>query len=272
VDSRASTRLWWHRAGRAAPERGAGRAGHPDEIQQAINESDHVACAFDPIDAAAEPFDVVHDHCGFTGLAFANRLNTPLVHTLHGPFTAETLPFFERHDYKAPVIALSRYQASQAPAALDVALVLAGPVQPPDREFFAREVEHHLDRDGVSYIGEVGEEKLDLYARAAALLMPIRWAEQFGHRLGHDACGTPVIAFPEGSAPELVIDGETGFLVDDEREMADAVGRLHEVDADSCREQTARRFDVAAVAEAHERVYARLSRSRSATSSTESVL
>ena len=53
-------------------------------------------------------------------------------------------------------------------------LVLAGPVQPPDREFFAREVEPHLDGDGVRYIGEVGEEKLDLYARAAALLMPIR--------------------------------------------------------------------------------------------------
>jgi hypothetical protein len=49
---------------------------HPDEIQQAICESDHVACAFDSIDAAAEPFDVVHDHCGFTGLAFANRLTS----------------------------------------------------------------------------------------------------------------------------------------------------------------------------------------------------
>jgi glycosyltransferase involved in cell wall biosynthesis len=241
------------------------------------------------------------------------------VHTLHGPFTAETLPFFERHAYKAPVIALSRYQASQAPAALDVAavignpmvvddfpfradkedfllwigrlnddkgpqraiaaarpagreLVLAGPVQPPDREFFAREVEPHLGQDGVRYIGEVGQEKLDLYARAAALLMPIRWAEPFGLVMTEAmACGTPVIAFAEG-APEVVIDGETGFLVNDEREMADAVGRLYEIDAASCRDQTARRFDVAAVAEAHERVYARLSSSRSATSSTESVL
>jgi hypothetical protein len=58
----------------------------------------------------------------------------------------------------------------------------------------------------------------------------------------------------------------------DEREMADAVGRLHEIDPAHCREETARRFDVAAVTEAHERVYARLSRSRSATSATESVL
>ena len=54
--------------------------------------------------------------------------------------------------------------------------------------------------------------------------------------------------------------------------MADAVGRLHEIDPVTCRKQTARRFDIAAVTEANERVYARLNRSRSATSSTESVL
>ena len=61
-------------------------------------------------------------------------------------------------------------------------------------------------------------------------------------------------------------------MVNDERAMADAVGRLHEIDPATCRERTARRFDVAAVTEAHERVYAGLNRSRSATSSTESVL
>jgi glycosyltransferase involved in cell wall biosynthesis len=75
---------------------------HPDEIKQAIYDCDHVACAFDSIDAAAEPFDIVHDHCGFTGLAFANRLDTPLVPTLHGPFTAETFPFFERRSGATP--------------------------------------------------------------------------------------------------------------------------------------------------------------------------
>jgi glycosyltransferase involved in cell wall biosynthesis len=293
---------------------------HPDKIQQAIYEADHVASAFDSIDEAEQPFDVVHDHCGFSALAFANRLETPLVHTLHGPFTAETFPFYERHAHKAPVIALSRYQASQAPGNLEVAavignpmvvdnfpfradkedfllwigrlnddkgpqraiaaaraagreLLLAGPIQPGEGEFFAREVEPHLDRDGVRYIGEVGEEKLDLYARAAAFLMPIRWAEPFGLVMTEAmACGTPVIAFPEGAASELVIDGETGFLVNDEREMADAVGRLDEIDPAHCGEETARRFDVAAVTEAHERVYARLSRERSATRATESVL
>ena len=88
------------------------------------------------------------------------------------------------------------------------------------------------------YIGEVGEEKRDLYAGARALLMPIRWPEPFGLVMTEAmACGTPVIAFPEGSAPELVLDGETGFVVDDEHAMAEAVGRLDEIDPARCREQ-----------------------------------
>jgi glycosyltransferase involved in cell wall biosynthesis len=69
------------------------------------------------------------------------------------------------------------------------------------------------------------------------------------------ACGTPVIAFPEGSASELVLDGETGFVVEDEHAMAEAVGRLGEIDPARCRSSAEERFDVAPVAEAHERAY-----------------
>jgi glycosyltransferase involved in cell wall biosynthesis len=72
------------------------------------------------------------------------------------------------------------------------------------------------------------------------------------------ACGTPVIAFPEGSAPEIVLDEETGFVVDDEYEMAAAVGRLAEIDPRRCRESARERFDVAAVAEAYEDAYERV--------------
>jgi glycosyltransferase involved in cell wall biosynthesis len=79
------------------------------------------------------------------------------------------------------------------------------------------------------------------------------------------ACGTPVIAFPEGSAPEIVLDGETGFVVEDEQEMATAVGRLGEIDPERCRESARERFDATSVAEAYEEAYERVaSRSRAA--------
>ena len=71
------------------------------------------------------------------------------------------------------------------------------------------------------------------------------------------ACGTPVIAFPEGSAPEIVQDGETGFVVDDEDAMAAAVGRLGELDPAACRRACEERFGVAAAVRGYERVYRR---------------
>jgi glycosyltransferase involved in cell wall biosynthesis len=87
--------------------------------------------------------------------------------------------------------------------------------------------------------------------------MPIRWAEPFGLVMVEAlACGTPVIAFPEGSAPEIVEDGVTGFVVDDEHAMARAIGRLSELDPAACRASCERRFGVPAVVRGYEDVYA----------------
>jgi glycosyltransferase involved in cell wall biosynthesis len=69
------------------------------------------------------------------------------------------------------------------------------------------------------------------------------------------ACGTPVIAFSEGSAPEVVVDGESGFVVDDEAAMADAVQRLDELDPERVRATVAERFDTETVTGAYEHAY-----------------
>jgi glycosyltransferase involved in cell wall biosynthesis len=152
---------------------------------------------------------------------------------------------------KGPHRAITAAREAGAP------LVLAGPVQPGQEAFFAEEVEPQLGDDGIYYVGEAdGERKRDLYQRARALLMPIRWPEPFGLVMVEAlACGTPVIAFPEGSAPELVQDGKTGFVVDDEHAMADAVRRLGEIDPAACRESCEERFGVPAVVRAYEDVY-----------------
>ncbi len=279
---------------------------HPDEIERSLYEVDHVSQAFDRIDAAAEGnrFDVIHDHCGFVGLAMANRMDTPLVHTLHGPFTADTAAFYARHGHKATLVGISRAQLMSAPPelgaidsipnpidlrawplqerksdyllwigrmtpekgphraiaaarAVDVPLVLAGVIQPGQQAFFDREVAPHIDGDRVRFVGEVtGSAKHSLFAGARGLLMPIRWDEPFGMVMVEAlACGTPVIAFPEGAAREIVIDGKTGFLVDDERAMVDAVGLLQRIDARDCRAWVSEHCDVEAVAAAYEQTY-----------------
>lgn len=77
------------------------------------------------------------------------------------------------------------------------------------------------------------------------------------------ASGTPVIAFPEGAAREIVVDGETGFLVDDESAMAAAVGRTDEISPQTCRDWVIAHCDVDAVALAYERIYRAAVRSES---------
>jgi glycosyltransferase involved in cell wall biosynthesis len=279
---------------------------HPDDIQKAQFESDHVASAFAAIeDAAADgrPFDVVHDHTGHTALAMADRIAAPLVHTLHGPFTPDACLFYARNGRKACIVAISQAQLDAAPPemgggrvvhnpidveewpfsaekedfllwigrmspdkgahrAIEAAraagrrLVLAGPVQPGQEQYFEQEVEPGLG-DEIEYIGEAdSDRKRELYTRAAGLLMPIRWPEPFGLVMVEAlACGTPVIAFREGSVPEIVREGETGFVVDDEDAMAAAIERLGEIDPARCRADCVERFGVEAVVRGYEEVY-----------------
>jgi glycosyltransferase involved in cell wall biosynthesis len=286
---------------------------HPDAIGAALFEADHVALAFEEIDSAAAtgvPFDLVHDHSGFTALAMADRITTPVLHTLHGPFSDDTSRFYARHGQKAAIVAISRWQLARAPRglglsavipnpidldswplrrckddyllwigrmsadkgpqrAIDAArragrrLVLAGPIQPGQEGFFENEVRPWVDGEQVQFVGEVGgPRKQQLFARAMALLMPIRWPEPFGMVMVEAlACGTPVIAFPEGAASEIVIDGENGFLVEDEAEMAGAVAELGDLDPSHCR-ASASRYAADGIAARYESVYRELASPR----------
>ena len=105
-----------------------------------------------------------------------------------------------------------------------------------EREYFETEVKPLLG-DGVEYVGEANPfEKQKLLANARGLINPIRWPEPFGlvmiEALGS---GTPVISFPEGAAPEIVEDGRTGFLCDDEAAMVEAIKHIDEIDRSECR-------------------------------------
>lgn len=129
------------------------------------------------------------------------------------------------------------HRAVQAARKAGIPLKMAAKMrEPAEMEYFENEVEPLLG-EGIEYLGEVPHhQKLELLAGARALLFPIRWREPFGMvMIEAMACGTPVIAYPEGSVPEVVQDGKTGFVVNDEAEMADAILRVSELDRSECR-------------------------------------
>lgn len=137
---------------------------------------------------------------------------------------------------------------------------LAAKVHEPEEHRFLHEVvEPMLGPDAV-YLGEVAHaEKVALLRGAVALLNPIRWAEPFGLVMIESmACGTPVLAFPEGSAPELVEPGVSGFLCTDEADMADAVARAARLDRAACRGHVAARFSASRMVQDHVDLYRRL--------------
>ncbi len=126
-------------------------------------------------------------------------------------------------------------------------LLLAGAVFPyaAHRDYFARQVQPQLDGRR-RWIGPVGfARKRELLAAARCLLVPSLAAETSSLvAMEAAACGTPVIAFRAGALPEIVRDGETGFLVDDVAGMAAALARAGEISPDRCRAEAAARFDM----------------------------
>ncbi len=103
-------------------------------------------------------------------------------------------------------------------------------------DYFDEYVRPYLN-DDIRYLGEVAHErKLELLAGAEALLFPIRWNEPFGMVMIEAlACGTPVLAFPEGAVPEVIEDGRTGVLCHDVADLTEAIGRIGQLDRAACR-------------------------------------
>src|SRR3990170_1397033 len=118
-------------------------------------------------------------------------------------------------------------------------------------------VEPLVDGQDVVFVGEADHRaKRELYAKAACALMPICWEEPFGLVMVEAmACGTPVIAFGRGSAPELVVDGQTGFLVRDVDSMVNAIGRIDAIEPARCRRHVEANFDVPIMREGYLRLY-----------------
>lgn len=186
--------------------------------------------------------------------------------TVYNGIDVDSFPFQEhKEDY---ALFLGRFIQDKGPhLAIEAArmaglpIILAGKIGSDDeRSYFDARIAWRLDEDGVTYVGEADAmTKRRLLAGARVLLMPLLWDEPFGLVMTEAmACGTPVIAFRRGAAPEIVDDGVTGFLVEDLDEMALAISCLSSIDAAACRRRVEEHFGPSALADRYLSLYQRI--------------
>ncbi len=137
-------------------------------------------------------------------------------------------------------------------------LILAGIIQ--DEAYYEQEVKPFLDNKKITYIGSVGPIERDkILGEAYALLHPINFNEPFGLSVVESmACGTPVIAFPRGSMPEIIEDGVNGLLVNDLEEAVSAVKKINTLNRLQCRRIIEKRFSKERMVEDYLKVYRRI--------------
>jgi glycosyltransferase involved in cell wall biosynthesis len=155
---------------------------------------------------------------------------------------------------KGPHLAIAAARQAGVP------LVLAGIVDhhlPHAVRYFREFIEPQLDGRQISYIGPVSlPQKVDLLSRARALLNPLQWEEPFGMvMIEAMALGCPVIAFPRGSAPEIVAHGQSGFLARDVDEMVDYIRQVDRLDRCSVRAYAEAHFSARVMAERYLALY-----------------
>jgi glycosyltransferase involved in cell wall biosynthesis len=240
----------------------------------------------------AHEFDLVHFHLDCLGLPSARSCPVPSLHTLHGrldlpshrslygefrdlayvsisdaqrePLSDLDLGWLGTVYHGLPVeeyrvgggqggylAFLGRISPEKRPdVAIRVArraglpLKIAAKVDRKDRKYFDEAVRPLLGGGGVEFIGEIGgEERSRFLGEAVALLFPIDWPEPFGL---------------VGSVPEIIVHGRTGYIVDTEDDLVEAVRHVQRIERATCRREMERRFSDSRMALAYERVYARL--------------
>ncbi len=148
-------------------------------------------------------------------------------------------------------------RAIEIALACDMPIRIGAKVDAVDRAYFEATIKPLLAHPLVDYVGEIDETgKDDFIGNARALLFPIDWPEPFGLvMIEAFACGTPVISYPGGSVPEVMQDGVTGFIVNDQQEAIAAARNIEAIDRKRCREVFEQHFTADTMASRYLDVY-----------------
>jgi glycosyltransferase involved in cell wall biosynthesis len=152
-------------------------------------------------------------------------------------------------------------RAIEIAARAGMPLKIAAKIDAVDQDYWTAKIDPLVrNRPDVEFIGEIGDaDKVGFLGGATALLFPIDWPEPFGLvMIEAMACGTPIIAFPNGSVPEVVEDGVTGFLADDIEAASRLVSRAAALDRRKIRARFEERFTARRMADDYVAIYAQL--------------
>ena len=214
---------------------------------------------------AAHPILKAYKDLPFVSLSDAERQLLPelnYVATVYNGIRLDDFPLEpDKDDY---LLFAGRLAPEKGPAqAVEVArrsgrrLLLAGMIEPQHQEYYDTRVKPHIDGENIEYLGLLSQRDLaPIYRKAAAVLFMINWTEPFGLvAVEAQSSGTPLIATRYGALPEIIKEGETGFLVDTVDDAVQAVDKLAAIDPAACRENVERRFTAAVMAKGYEVVY-----------------
>jgi glycosyltransferase involved in cell wall biosynthesis len=206
-----------------------------------------------------------------------HRQPVPRAHWLgtvyHGMPSSSLAPSYASGSYLAFLGRLTKEKGPETAIRLAKAtglpLRMAAKIPRSETRYYKERLQPIIDNDQIRLVGELNDAgKGDLLRGASALLFPIDWPEPFGLvMIEAMACGTPVIAFRRGSVPEVIDEGVTGFIVDNEDEAIAAIKRIGELDRRRVRARFEERFTARRMAQDYLSLYEALLKDESRRSS-----
>ena len=212
-----------------------------------------------------EPLSKLSKDSNYISISNSQRLMAPYLNYIatvyHGIKTDNIEASYQEGDYLLFLATMS--ESKGVDRAIEIAkrtgmkMIMAGDIR--DASYFET-IKPLIDGNQIVYIGEVdSQKKNELMKNAKAYIFPIRWSEAFGLTVVEAlASGTPVIAYPNGSLPELIDNGKTGFLVNSIDQAVEAVKNISNISRKECRLQAVQRFDVSVMAKNYIKVYEEL--------------
>ncbi len=139
-------------------------------------------------------------------------------------------------------------------------LIISGNILPEYGDYFDFRIKPLINGKKIKFLGASDfSKKIELLKNARAFIFPVKRPEPFGLVVIEAmACGTPVIAFKEGSMPELIEDGKTGFLVNSVEEACQTLKQIPKISRTYCREYIKKNFNLKRMVNRYEKLYKKI--------------